>query len=305
MKIKREVKIGAIAIVALALLFWGVNFLKGKKIFSKYVSFYVVLDETQGLAATSPITLNGIKVGQVEKVSFHPDGSGRVLVKSDIESFKVRIPANSTALVRKPALVGEMEIAIKLGDSQMFIQTGDTLASVFVPSITDEISSQFGPIKEKVENLLLQVDSVFEGLNKMLDKENIESISKSLQNLSAITQSLAKSAPRIDALMASGEQVMGYLRQSSSDVSVAVKNFSTISTQLAEANLGQTLDMASKSLKSFNILLEKIQSSEGSLNLLLQDKDLYNNLKQSTLQLELLLEDLRKNPKRYINFSVF
>ncbi len=305
MKIKREVKIGFVSIAALVLLFWGVNFLKGKKIFSRHITFYTVLDETRGLASTNIITLNGIKIGQVDRVFFHPDRSGRVLVRSVIENLRINIPANSVALVRKPALVGEIEIAIKLGDSPTTLQNGDTLASFFVPSLVDDISLQISPIKEKLENLILQVDSVFSDLNKMLDKKNIESISKSLENLSLITQSLAKSTPKIDGLLVNGEQIMVDLRKSSNEVSVATRNFSTISTQLVEANLGQTLNDASKSIKSFNDLLEKIQTSEGSLNLLIQDKDLYNNLKQSTRQLELLLEDVRKNPRRYINFSVF
>jgi phospholipid/cholesterol/gamma-HCH transport system substrate-binding protein len=305
MKIKREIKIGILSAFAVFVLFWGINFLKGKKIFSGSISFYTILDETKGLASSNPVTLNGIKIGQITKVYFHPDGSGRVLAKSSIENQKLVIPANSTALVRQPGLVGEMEIAIKLGDSTIALQNGDTLQAVFIASLTDNISDQILPLTQKVGSLIAQADSVFYGVRKLFDNKNIESIAKSLENLSQITQSLANNSAKIDGMISSGNHIMEELKKSSNEVSIAVKNFSGISNELAAANLGQILQNASESMKSFNNLLQKVQTSNGSLNLLLEDKELYINLKESTRQLELLLEDVRKNPKNYINFSVF
>jgi phospholipid/cholesterol/gamma-HCH transport system substrate-binding protein len=305
MKINREIKIGLVSAVAIFVFFWGISFLKGKKIFSSSISFYTVLDDTKGLASSNPVTLNGIKIGQVTKVYFYPDESGRVLAKSSIDNKKLSIPSNSTAIVRQPGLVGEMEIAIKLGDSSIALQNGDTLQSVFIASLTDNISDQILPLTQKVESLIAQADSIFSGVSKLFDNKNIESISKSLENLSQITQSLANNSAKIDGIMASSNQIMEELKKSTNEVSNAVKNFSKISNELAEANLGQILENASESMKSFNNLLEKVQASNGSLNLLLEDKELYNNLKESTRQLELLLEDVRKNPKKYINFSVF
>jgi len=305
MKYSREVKIGIVLCVAIFTLYWGINFLKGKRIFSSQIDFYTVLEETRGLSVSNHVTLNGIKIGQVSRISFHPDNTGKVLVKSFIDDKSLDIPVNSVAQIRKPSLVGEMEVAIILGDSPIALKNGDTLASIYIPSLTDDLNEQLLPLKEQVEGLVAQVNSVFVGIERMLDHQNLENIAQTLDNLAKITVSLSKQANRVDGIMTSVETMVRQLDESSRGIAASANNFSAISQELAAANLGQTLELAGKSLESFNQLLEKIKTSEGSLNMLLDDKELYNNLQQSTKQLELLLEDIRKNPKRYINFSVF
>jgi len=305
MKKHREIKIGIISVTALFLLFWGINFLKGKNLFTNHSVFYTIVDETKGLSNSNLVTLNGIRIGQVSRVFFHPDGSGRIVVRGLIADRSINIPNNSLALLRQPSLVSEMEIAIQLGDSPIPLQSGDTIPSAYVASVTEGLTDQVFPILQRVEGLAAQLDSVFVSVNKILDTKTIESISKSLENISLITQSLVNNSQRIDGIMADGERIVEELKKSSVEVTKAVNNFSTISTELAQANLGKILEEASNSLKSLNGFLEKVQSSSGSLNLLLEDKGLYLNLKNSTKQLELLLEDVRMNPTRYINFSIF
>lgn len=315
MKITREFKIGILAVAAIFLFIWGLNFLKGKDIFSRQLIFYAVYDDVTGLIESNPVSLNGVNIGQVNRIRFMPDGSGRILVENIIRRDVV-IPDNSISVLTGMSLTGTREIIISLGDSPNLISDGDTLKSSQQASLQDEVSQLVAPIKQRADELFVQVDSVmmvFQAIFNVQTQRNIirsfESIQNTLDNLEQTTETLDKTideeSTRLSAILSNAESISSNLKNNNELISNIIQNFSSISDSISAANLQQTLTHTEESLASLNSILDKVNKGEGSLGLLVNDEELYNNMQSSSRQLELLLEDIRKNPGSYINISVF
>ncbi len=315
MKITREFKIGLLAVAAIFLFIWGMNFLKGKDIFSRQMTFYAIYDDVSGLIESNPVSLNGVNIGQVNRIRFMPDGSGRILVENIIRRDVV-IPDNSKSILTGMSLTGTREIIISLGDSPNLISNGDTLASAQQTSIQDEVSQLVAPIKQRADDLFVQVDSVlviFQAIFNKQTQQNIvssfESIQNTLDNLEQTTETLDKTieeeSSRLSVILSNTESISSNLKNNNELISNIIQNFSSISDSIAAANIQQTLAHTEESLANLNAILEKVNKGEGSLGLLVNDEELYNNMQSSSRQLELLLEDIRKNPGSYINISVF
>jgi phospholipid/cholesterol/gamma-HCH transport system substrate-binding protein len=315
LKITREFKIGLLAVAAIFLFIWGLNFLKGKDIFSRQIIFYAVYDDVTGLIESNPVSLNGVNIGQVNRIRFMPDGSGRILVENIIRRDVV-IPDNSTSILTGMSLTGTREIIISLGDSPNLISNGDTLKSSKQTSIQDEVSQLVAPIKQRADELFVHLDSVLVAFQAIFNeqtqrniKRSFESIQSTLNNLDQTTETLDKTigeeSTRLSAILSNAEAISANLKNNNELISNIIQNFSSISDSIAAANLQQTLLHTEQSLASLNEILDKVNKGEGSLGLLVNDEELYNNMQSSSKQLEMLLEDIRKNPGSYINISVF
>lgn len=315
MKIPREVKIGALTVATILLFIWGLNYLKGKDIFTRQITFYTVYDDVTGLIESNPVSLSGVNIGQVDRIRFFPDGSGRILVSCIIDR-RVAIPDNSISILTGMSLTGTREIIISMGDSHTFIQDGDTLQSGMQASLQDEVSQLVTPIKERAEDLFGQIDSVMIVFQAIFNEEtrvnitrSFESIQQTLENLETTTgrldQTIDTETTRIASILLNAESITENLRNNNETLTNILNNFSSISDSLAAANLKQTVANAEQSLENLNLILQKVETGEGTLGLLVNDEELYHNLERSSKQLELLLEDIRKNPGNYIRISVF
>jgi phospholipid/cholesterol/gamma-HCH transport system substrate-binding protein len=315
LKLKREYKIGILAFVSIFLFVWGLNYLKGRDIFSSQITFYAVYDNVTGLIESNPVSVNGVIIGQIQSISFMPDGSGRILVESLI-SQDVAIPTNSVSMLTGASLTGSREIIIELGDSNNYIQDGDTLTTGLETSIQEEVSQMVLPIKEKAEELFSQIDSVMIVFQTIFNEDtrvnitkSFESIQETLLNLKNTTGSLdatiERESTRLSNILTNAESISNNLKNNNEALTNIITNFSNVSDSLAAANIKQTVEQAEQSLANLNQVLTKINQGEGSMGMLVNDDQLYNNLEASSKQLELLLEDIRKNPGGYIRFSVF
>ncbi len=315
MKIPREVKIGALTVATILLFIWGLNFLKGKDIFTRQITFYATYDDVTGLIESNPVSLSGVNIGQVDRIRFLPDGSGHILVSCIIDR-RVAIPDNSISILTGMSITGTREIIISMGDSNTFIQDGDTLQSGTQASLQDEVSQLVTPIKERAEDLFGQIDSVMIVFQSIFNEEtrvnitrSFESIQQTLENLETTTgrldQTIDTETTRIASILLNAESITENLRNNNETLTNILNNFSSISDSLAAANLKQTVANAEQSLENLNLILQKVESGEGTLGLLVNDEELYHNLERSSKQLELLLEDIRNNPGNYIRISVF
>lgn len=315
MKITKEFKIGALTVATLLLVVWGLNFLKGKDILSRQIIFFAIYDDVTGLIESNPVSINGVSIGQVNKIRFMPDGSGRILVENII-SQEVPIPVNSVSKLTGASLTGSREIIIELGDAGQYIQDGDTLSSTTQSSIQDEVSELVLPIKQRAEDLFTEVDSVltiFQAIFNEQTKNNITqsftSLEETLNNIknttSKLDETIESETTRIAAIMENAESISTNLKNNNETLTNILNNFSSVSDSLAAANIKQTLLDAEKSIASLNQVMDKINKGEGSLGLLVNDENLYHNLENSSKQLEMLLEEIRKNPGDYIKLSVF
>jgi phospholipid/cholesterol/gamma-HCH transport system substrate-binding protein len=310
-KVAREIKLGILTVLTIFLVVWGMNYLKGRDIFSRQITFYAVYNDVSGLIQSNPVSLNGVNIGQVNRIGFLPDGSGRILIECIIDNV-VPIPANSTSMLSGASLTGSREIILLLGDSPQTINSGDTLASSMQISLQEEVSQLVIPIRERAEELFAQVDSVmvvFQSIFNPQTRNNITSsfgsIQQTLENLERTTDTFDKESTRIANILANVESISQNLRNNNENLTNILTNFSEISDTLAAANIRQTMANAEQSVQNLNQVLDKINRGEGSLGLLVNDEKLYRNLDNSATQLELLLEDIRRNPGRYVRISVF
>ncbi|MFM9028352.1 MAG: MlaD family protein [Bacteroidota bacterium] len=314
MKLSKEAKIGLIITAGIALLFWGLNFLKGRDFFSSQNKVFAVYDHIDGLAPSNLVQVNGMKVGSVRRVDLLPDFSGRILVTMNIKS-NVRIPRNSTAQIFSTDLLGTKGIRFVFGDSKDLLQEGDTLVSEIQPSLTQEVNQQVAPIRAKAENILASMDSVlvivrtvFNETTRQNLRRSFESISKSLSSIESVTNSLDREMSREGRLRSMFENLSSItenLKNNNEKITDLIENFSAISDTVAKSNLSETLEHTRRTLEGTSVLFDRINKGEGTLGQLATNDSLYDNLNSSARKLNELMTDLKDHPKRYVHFSVF
>ena len=320
MKIRREIKIGILVVFSLVFLFWGVNFLKGRNYLSSNRFFYAVYKQVNGLAESNSVMINGLKVGSVTDISFI-DNKGRMLVKFSVEN-DIMIPANSIARIFNSDILGSRAIEIILGDSinlkgeYVYANSGDTLMSNIQASISEEVSSQMLPIKKKAESLMASLDSIITVIQYVFNestRENLrhsfESIKYTIQNLEHATYNIdtlvSTQRYRLSVIFANIESITTNFKNNNSKLTNVINNFSNISDSLSRVRIVTTINKTNDVLENFSEITKKINKGEGSLGLLVNNDSLYNELNKSSKELNLLLEDLRLNPNRYVRVSVF
>ena len=315
MKITREVKIGLFAIVCLAVLFWGLNFLKGRNVFSRTNIYYAVYNRVDGLKPTNDIMLSGFKIGSVKSIAFNDVKSGKLVVTLLIEK-KYQIPHNSEAKLVSADIMGGKAIRLELSSSADYHEQGDTLISSIETGLLDQLIFEMGPIKDKAENLIVEMDKVLVNINQVLNDSNKDNINQSFESLRSSLAHFNSVSKSIDMMLNSESgEIKGTLsnlndfsltlKNNSAGIDTIVGNLAALSDTLVKANIAHILSQTDSAIFALNQLVTKINSGEGSVGALLQNDTLYLNLEQSTKNLELLLYDMRVNPKRYINFSLF
>ena len=315
MKLRKETKIGLVVFVAIALLYLGFNFLKGINVFNKPVVFYGVYHRINGLETSNPVMLNGFKVGQVRNIEFADEQSGNLLVTMSLEK-NIDIPSDTRALLKAGDLLGSMQVHLILGTSSKLAHSGDTLTPDVEADLVEEVNAQIRPIKMKAESLISSVDSVIQVIETILNPHSQQNLIESFRGINHAIASLQRTAFRVDTLvqeervtiskiLGNIEHLSQTLSDNSGELSNIISNFSQISDTLAKADLAQTITRANSALAEVENITRKINSGEGSLGLLVNDPDLYNRLEAASNNLDLLMEDIRVNPNRYIHFSVF
>ncbi len=315
MKISRELKIGAFGIVTLALFIISVNFIKGKDIFNRNRTFYAVYDATSGIQEAASVTVSGLEVGKVTDMRFLTKNSKKVLIELTI-SNKVYIPSKSVARITSLDLLGTKNIEIVFSDSKTEALDGDTLVGGSQPSLQEEVNNQVAPIKLKAENLLSSLDTMVTVLHSVFNadtRKNITasflSIRSTLSNLESTTYNLDTlvygQKKRLERILFNVESITENFRKNDANISNILTNFSLLSDTLAKANLAGTLKNVNIALSRVEAITTKINNGEGTIGMLVNDQKLYDNLNKSASQLNALIEDMKLNPYRYVNISVF
>ncbi|MAZ55062.1 MAG: mammalian cell entry protein [Flavobacteriales bacterium] len=311
---KAELKIGIVGIVSILLLIWGISFLKGNDILVKSNNYYSIYKNIDGLEPSAPVRINGLTVGNVTDIYFHPNNSGDIIVKITLnEDFK--LPRNSISKIYNADIMGTKAVKIIYGNSNLFCSAGDTLISEIENGLKDEVNKQVLPLKNKAEELISSIDSVMTVITTVLDNDARESLSSSLRSLNRTfsTMELAmikldsviyKNDLRVTTIIKNVESITTNLHNNNEMISVILKNFESITDSLAKSNIKSTMNNLDKSLATFDNVFDKIENGEGTMGMLLNDKAMYNNLNSASRQLDLLIEDIKKNPKRYLTFSL-
>jgi len=299
MKISKEVRVGIVAIIALFILVWGYNYLKGSNLFNQSKTVYTIFPKVPGLADSSPIFVNGVQLGIVQSAKFHPNMSGDIIVELLISNSGLLIPKNSVANLISLDFLGTKAIALNIDKKGPEIETGDTIKSFLEKSMLDDVSEQMLPIKDKAEKLMLSLDSVMTTANNVLkdvedvfNEKNKQNLTHIISNLNQTLIVLNGASVKMDAMIAQ-------------DLSPAAKNFKHFSDSLANTEFKSTISNANKTLTNMEQMLAKINNGEGTMGQLLNNDSLYKNLESVSLDMDKLLIDFREHPKRYVHFSLF
>ncbi len=313
MKISNETKIGIMAVIGVAMLILGFRYLKGSGIFKKDRRIYAVYSDVQGLKESNPVVINGLQIGRIANLNGGKDMK-RIVVTVSLTK-DVNIPSNSLAVIN-PNLLGSPTMEIQLGDANTFLKNGDTLLTTLSGGAFDEAMKVINPVLYEVKNAVKSLDSVLTTITTVFDvrtKDNIQSI---LANVNSATASFAVTSKSLQqlvdvqngALAQSLENMKTFtsnLNENNNQLDSIIKNTQVFSNKLSRMDFQRTLDTLQVAVNNFKAGSAKINSKEGSLGLLLNDKALYNNLQSTTDKINILLDDIRVHPKRYVNFSVF
>lgn len=314
MKISREIKVGLVFLASVAIFVWGFNFLKGTSMFSGSRLLYAVYDKVDGLDKANKVKVNGLNIGQVKDLDFL-EGSSKIVAEFYIKS-DIKIPANSVARIYATDLLGSKAVEIILGDSKKYLQSGDTLRSEMESSLKDQLSEQVEPLKKKALVLINSVDSVMMVIQSIFNENTRSSLASSLENIRNTLGNLENASSNIDTILISGkarvqnimanaESISRNLKENNENINTILTNFAALSDSLAEADIPQTLRDASTAVNNLKVISDKINRGEGTLGQLITNDSLYLELNNSMNSLNLFLEDIRLNPKKYVKLSLF
>lgn len=317
MKVSKEFVIGVVVVVAIAILYMGVNYLKGINLLAKQLRFYAVYNNVAGLTASNAVVLNGYKIGIVSDVGMNPNGNGTLIVEVILNDSKLKVPADTKLEIFDADLFGGKGIRILLGDSSVFAADEDTLAGSVSLGLTESIKQEIEPLKKKTSDLFAGLDSVINSLQSVLGSaeekkglsEIFNNLKNTLENLDNATAKmdniLGENADELKNIFSNVESISGNIKNNNEELTNAIKNFSALSDTLAKMELAATVLKVNRAMENLDGVLKKVNEGTGTLGQLVNNDSLHTQLVNASRSLDLLLDDMRNHPKRYIHFSVF
>ncbi|WP_016989122.1 MlaD family protein [Flavobacterium sp. ACAM 123] len=301
MKLTREIKTAILVIASILLFIWGYSFLKGRDLLSSYKTLYVEYETVEGLTPSATVTLNGLEIGRVTHITII-ESTGNLLVELQIKS-DFPISKSSVAIIYEPGFINGKQISIEpnFTDKEIAVD-GDKLKGKIRLGLTDKVAEKLEPLQEKLDKILANADVLINGINSVLDKKAQEDLRNSLAELSKTMEQFHKASLSMNTILDENKtQIKGVV----TNFNKISGNFSKISDSLNKADLGKTVRTLNKTLTKVDGVLLELESGNGTMGKLLNDDTLYDNLSKTSKELELLLQDVRLHPTRYINVSLF
>lgn len=315
MTIRREYSIALLVLAAVGLLIFGFNYLKGLDLFQKRNIYHVVYSDVSGISGASPVYYNGYKVGQVISTDLVNAGRGGIAVSFQLNEDQLKLPSDSKVRIYSADLFSRA-LQLVIGQSSTLAEAGDTLQGDAQLSLTDAVGEQIDPLKRKAEGMIANVDSVLSAMNRLLNDSAIGDIDASFSSIRSTLETFNGTAQRLDGIVASEAQAIHLILENlgqvsrnlvsyNARISGILANMDSVSAMLAGEQLKQAVGDLASSTAQLNALMASLNAGEGSLGALLKNDTLYNNMEQASRELDLLLEDMRLNPNRYVHLSVF
>ncbi len=301
MKLSREIKTGIIVIGGILLFILGFSYLKSSSLFDNSKKMYAIYPNVGGLQPGTAVSINGLNVGKVNDIRFI-DAKGNLLVTFTVNS-DFSFSKNSPAVLYDTGIIGGKGLQIlPLFDDAPMAKSGDTLGTTVRPGLTELAQQKLTPLFQKFEAAVADADSVLVNVNEVLDEKTKRDLRSAISGLSTLINSLQGSANSLDKLLSNNS---GKLDSSLTNFQNLTTSFSLLADSLNNSGLPKTLESLESTVANLDRVMAKIQNGEGTLGKLMNDKELYNNLNATSRELDLLLQDFRLNPKRYVNVSVF
>jgi len=305
-RLSKEFLTGFIFLLSIVLLIYGIKFLKGIDIFNSNKTYFSVYSNVNGLQVGSNITLNGFNVGIVNDIILFNDNK-ELLVSFSLNKID-SIPDNSNFKIINQDLMGTKGVSLILGNSVSYANFGDTITSSVENSLQDEVNAQILPLKNKAEELIGSVDSLLTIVTAVLNKNTRENLSNSISSLDQTFLLMSKTMVKVDSLVYFNDNRISNILSNIEAISSNINNNNNNIKQIIE-NVSLITDSIAKSdiisfVQNINELTSNISNGKGSLGKLINDDAFYNNLEKSSQEMNQLIEDIKNNPSRYVNFSI-
>lgn len=296
MKISREVKTAVLVISGILLFIFLFNYLKGENILDSSRTYYTLYDNVEGLAPSTPVTINGMNVGKVKSIEFKGDGSGKLLVTLLVDN-DFQFSKNSTAQLYDLGLIGGKAVAIiPAFDNADNAKSESYLKTTVKAGLTELVNQRLTPLQEKIESVMENTDSLLISLNEVLDSKTKNNLKEGIAELNATIKSFKNTSMSLNRLVDTNQEK---LTETISNFEKTSENFAKLSDSLADANLAQTMKDLQSTIKNFDAILLSINNGEGSIGKLLKEEGLYDNLEAASKEMEELIRDIKLHPARY------
>lgn len=300
MKISSELKAGIIVLIAIGMLIWGYSYLKGENLFDSSRHFYAEYSDVQGLEGASSVTINGLKVGKIDAIYFHPKKAGKIIVRFSLQN-PYTFSNESVAQIYSADLIGTKAVKIIPKYGGVAAKSGDTLSSSVDLGLVGNLGDKIMPLESKISSFLTETDVLLKGFNQVLDNDGKNNLKQSLAKLNSTLTSFNAASKSLNSMLAKNGKLDSVL----TNASTASLNLANLTDSLNNANLKSSALKLEKTLNSFNTILADIEKGEGSVGKLLKDEGLYKNLEGASKEMEELLREFKVNPKRFVHFSLF
>ncbi len=299
--LSKELKTFLFILTGICFFVFGYNFLKGRSFLQKQIILYATYPQIEGLVPGAKVSLNGLTIGSVTRADFITGGTD-ILITMNIRD-DINFNKNSNAVLYETGLIGGKAISIEPDfEGKNLIKSGDTLPSIIKPGFTELVNRQIAPLQEKIVSTLTSVDSLFSGVSNVLNEDTQNNLKNTLENLSVSLQNINKASIVLSDLLISNQENFS---NTMDNLSITSDNLTKITDSLASINFINTIEQYEKVAINLNDILKSLRSGSGSAGKLLNDDSLYHRLSNASEAMNLLLSDLRANPKRYVHFSIF
>lgn len=293
---RKEVIIGLIVIAAMAVLFFGIDFLKGVNVFKAANYYTATYTNVEGLAISAPVTVNGFKVGLVREISYQYDNPGHVKVEISLDK-NLKVPQGTEAVI-KSDLLGTATIELKMGEGSVFHNVGDELIGTVATGMMDNVSKTLLP---SVESILPKIDTMMTNINAILGDP---ALAASVKRLDAITANLERSTNRLSSAMANLPPITSDVKTITGNVASLSDDLASVSSKLGSVPVDSLANDIAAVTANLRELTEQLNNPQSSIGKLTNDPALYDNLNSTISSLDSLFIDIKKNPKRYISIKL-
>lgn len=315
MKSRTYIRVAILFLATLVIIFWGLNYMKGKNLLSPDRNFFAKYDRIGGLTKSSPVTINGFQIGQVRGIKLSEQDPGLIEVKFSITYPSIKIPEGSIARIYSVDLMGTKGIALDLTGSQSLCSSGDTLGGSIEGDLRDQVNAQMLPIKMKVESLMSSMDSVLTGIQMVFNQNNrtnlaesFYSVNQTLNNLESASKFLDEyirtEFRKITSLVNNIDTLSQGLLVRTEELKGFISNMNRFSDTLAKVPLNQTITAFREVLGGLDQMIDKINTGDGTLGKLIVNDSLYTAVLATNAGLNRLIEDIRLHPGKYVRVTL-
>ena len=301
--LNKKQNLGLFVLVTIACIFIVINFLRGSDIFSGRSRYYTTFGSVDGLSATSPVYIRGLKVGSIETIKYDNVNDLfviRMAIKSDYA-----IPADSKAELYSADILGSKSVRISFGNSNIHLSKNDTLQGIIVPDMISTLTGEIAPLKEQFSAVMENLNKTLTSINTVLDSTTQKNLSETFSNLNAtasnakeLTTQLNEMAPQAKALVANLSELSETLKANKGTIEESLNNIKGFTGNIAKAPIEETIE-------KLNSLISQLQSPDGTVGKLLNSNSIYNNVDSLIFHIDDLIQKITANPKKYIKISVF